>query len=310
MSDFEETSWIDVNKNGDQEGKQIDILDENSAELIKVLQNVKVPGRGRKGRARGGTSNRAGSGRGKQAKKRKVSPLNDSITSNMEENINNDKLTENEILIQLLGEIKGLRTDIAKIDTRLNKIEDHLLAIDTRINDLERENVDFKEKLKEKEKQIKELHYKFESYEQREKQLELIISSPGVTSSSEATFKGNVIKLMKDKLKLSEDFLSRFSYRRIGQDGKWRALLKAQNYQDRIEIFQTTRLMKPTQFFVNESLIKSREDLHYRVRKYKKDNNLHYSNYSFKGEIFIKMNKTGQPIRIQDMSDIVKLFEK
>ena len=240
---------------------------------MKVLKNVKVPGRGRRGR--GGNNYRTSTNRGKQTKKRKMSPLNDSLLSNkeiLEENTNNDNQTENEILIQLLGEVKGLRADIAKIDNRLNKIDDHLLAIDTRINDLEKENSHFKEKLTEKDKQIRELNYKFESFEQREKQLELIVSSPEVNSSSEATFKDNVIKIMKDKLRLSDNFLSRFSYRRIGQDGKWRALLKAQNYQGRIYIFQTTRLLKPAHFYVNESLIKSHED--YKVRKYKKDNNV------------------------------------
>lgn len=306
MSDTEDASWIDVNKHGDGEGNQIEFIDENSRKLMKVLKNVKVPVRGKRGR---GGNNRIGNN--SRGKKRKISPINDRSVSHQEtqgEIFSEDNASQNEILIQLLSEIKGLRADIAKIDNRLNNIDAHLVAVDNRLNDLENENHQLKGKLKENDRQIKDLNYKFESVEQREKHLELIVSSPEVTSLSEAAFQGGVIQIMKDKLKLSADFLSRFSYRRIGKDGKWRALLTAQNYQDRIEIFQTTRRMKPANFYVNESLIKTREDLHYKVRQFRKNNNLNFSDYSFKGEIFIKINKTGKPMKIRDISEIAGLL--
>ena len=207
--------------------------------------------------------------------------------------------------MELLTEIKGLRNDVSKMQTQLSTIETTLASFDMRINSLEKENQSLKKQLNYRDVEMNKLHYKIDSIDQRGKQLELIVSSPEVPSSSEETFKDEMKGLLKNKLKITDNFLSRLSFRRIGQDGQRKALITAANLDDKIELLKTARLLKPPNFYVTESLIKARNELFYNVRKFKKDNNLTYLAYSFHGEIYVKFSKNGQPLKVTVFSDIV-----
>ena len=271
-------SWTDIGTEP--------ILDKRkTAQYLRVLKSATVPG---PSKATGKNTR----------KKRKMSPPKD----------NSNQLSQgNDLFNELINEIKGLRSDIHVIKTKLTSIETTLTTFDTRLMALENENKLLRDELLIKDKQMTEFRYDIDSIEQKSKQFEVIISSPEIASLNEAVFKDEMIELAKKKLKLSENFLSRFSFRRIGKDGDWRALLTASNIENRNELLKTAKTVRPLNFYVSECLIKARQELYYNARKFKKDNNLELSIYTYYGEIFVKRNKTDKPRKVKSKLDIQNL---
>lgn len=296
-----ESDYDTIESEGEQQGPSTlrkNDLDKQTQELIKVLKEVPAMASknyGKKGPRKPNVATK---------KKRKLgSPNSTELTSD-----NELSESQNNLLAALLEEVKGLRQVTSAIDTRLSNIENNLGLITARLNTLEEENKQMKDELKEKDKLLANVTYKFDSIEQKERRFQLIISSPVLSSFEEDKFKDKTINHIMDKLSLSNDFLRRFSYRRIGRDGYRRALVEAKNQEDRLELLKTARLIKPDNFYIAESLIKSREDLLYELRRQKKDKGLNFLAYSFKGEIFAKTAPSSNPYKIMNSADITRFF--
>ena len=252
-------------------------------------------------------------------KKRKISPSGDNNTGQTDQ-VSHPNQGFNDAFSEILNEIKELRQDTndlrqelrqdtSRIDNRLENIERSLVIAENKLITLEKDNKCLRDNLEKKDKEIQELKYRVDSIEQRERRFQLVVSSPEILSLGEDNFKDRVVEMLVAKLRLTKDYLdSRFSVRRIGKEDNRRALLTASSLEDKINLIKTTRKEKPNGLFMGDSLIKSREDLFYNIRKYRRDNKLKFSAFSFKGDIYIKKEEEDEPVCIRSKNEIEKLF--
>ena len=219
----------------------------------------------------------------------------------------NDDNVGNDVLVDILNELKGLRCEVSTMNARLTRLEDYFKSVDTRVEKLEQDNKALRKDLLTKDGEISKLKYQFDSIEQDKIHLDLIASGPEIASLCEATFKDDALGVIKTKLQLSDDFLARFSVKRVGAEGKLRARLAAQNKDDFTEMFKTVKTAKPEDFYLSESLTKYRQDIFYKIRKFRKDNNLQFSAYSYRGDLYVKLDPNGNSHKVFSLSDVQKL---
>lgn len=272
-------------------------FDAQTRNLMDFMSKLNVPSSSKS--TRGKSSGRGARGKGNIAKRKRQSPS---------KGTSGDVDEGGDVLNAILEEMKGIRGDIAEVKVDVAEINGKFDAFEERIMALERENCILKNELKKKDVQLCDMSDRIDGVEQRERHLEIVVSSPDLSSLSEDNFKDSFVALAAGKLQLSRDFLSRFSVRRVGREGRRRALLLAPSHGDRSELFAAARTVRPANFYVSDSLIKSREDLFYEIRKYKRDNNLHFSAYSYRGEIYCKRNQNSNPVKVKSVDEVKSMF--
>ena len=263
-----------------------DFADETSLKLMKALQSVQVKGK-----------------RGRPPKKRKrPSPLcgkQPAAGSSRPPQVNQGEDVYS-VFNELLNEIRAMRSDIADLKTNVRDLNTKLTAI-------EEVNAKLLDSNRNKDKKIAELESRVDTLEQHAKKGQVIVSSPAISSLGEENFQDVIRGMLASKLRLSQNVLDRFSIRRIGAEGKRRALVTTKTDEDRLSIFAAARTIKPTDFYINESLTRTRDQLYYDVRMHKKNTNGNYSVYTFHGNIFIRKDSNSKPVLIKTMDDLTKL---
>ncbi len=116
-------------------------------------------------------------------------------------------------------------------------------------------------------------------------------------------------RLVSSKLKISENKTARYSYRKLGK-GSQTVLVTVDDLQDRSAIFRAARTIKPDSFFVSESLIHSKQQLFYELRKMKRDSRCFHSVFCFKGQLYIKRNIDGNKILICSIEQANEIISK
>ena len=168
---------------------------------------------------------------------------------------------------------------------------------------LKETNDSLKRKIKTRDEEIVDLRFRLENLEQREKQNEVVVSCPSIESMDKENFSQPMVNLLKDKLDMSDDELSQFSFRKIGR----RALVTVPSAVLRRGVFAAARSRRPRNFFVNESLTPTRSKFFYEVRSFLKTLPDKMITYTMFGVVYIKKNKTSDPVVIKSLDDL-KLF--
>lgn len=272
-------------------------LDAKTIELVDFMRRLSSPTPAKSSRGRG--SGRAGRAKVTASRKNRASLEND---------LSADVSVNEDILRGMMEEMKGIRGDLAAVLTKVTNLDTKFNEMEKRLSSLETENRTLKDNLKMKDVELRDLGGRMDNIEQQGKSLEVIVSSPDLSALSEINFKENFVALSAGKLRLSNEFLNRFSVRRVGKDGRMKALLRAPDHKARSELFTAARTVKPDRYYVNDSLIKSRDDLFYKIRKFKRDNNLNFSVYSFKGDICCKRDRESNSVKVHSIEEVIAKF--
>ena len=112
-----------------------------------------------------------------------------------------------------------------------------------------------------------------------------------------------MVDLVARTLHIDRRSLSNVSFQKIGITRK-KALVTAPMYRDRAALFTAAKTVKPRNFFVNECLIESREQLLYEARKLKKEKNKSFRVYSYGGEIYYRKDQNSDPILLKSITQL------
>ena len=117
-----------------------------------------------------------------------------------------------------------------------------------------------------------------------------------------------MINLLCDELDLHWEFLNRFTFHRIGNDGT-RILMTALDSLDRRELFIRAKTLKVRNLFVNDNLTKDRAQFFFELRMMRKSKEI-YSVNSYNGELYVKINEKSPRILARNMDQIKNEIRK
>ncbi len=182
----------------------------------------------------------------------------------------------------------------------------------TKISNLEKENGSLKSQMATNDGKISELESRCDRLENQSRLNEVIVTGAAVSSEGE-NLKDSMVDLLSNTLKIPRSKLQKYDFKKIGR-GSNTVAVKVPDKSDKIAMFSAARLLKPQHLFVNESLIKSRRDLFYELRKMKRESiaagqRTFHSVFSLKGEIFIrKTEHSTNIIQVRSISDLDGMF--
>lgn len=269
----------------DDEYSSVDECTDAAAnKIVKALKSVQVP------------KTPAGNKRGRPLKGKKAKNGGSPTPSNLSTSTDQDQ--------DLIAIFTNLLKDIKVIKNEVCDLNAYVKDLSKRVTTLENENKTLKDSNKMKDVKIKELENRVDAIEQREKRYQVIVSSPEISSMCNENFGDNIKGQMAQKLGLSKNILDRFTYKRIGIEGKRKALVTVNNDEERSVIFVAAKTTKPNNFFINDALTKNRDQLFFSIRQHKKTNNDIHSVFTIKGNVYIKMTSTSNPVLIKSMDDL------
>ena len=306
--------------------------------IFEALDNVNVPSLSQRSRDRGRPRGR---GRGYKTAGRARGGKTSTISANankfnelekMIKSVMDSVTTLNKTVNEIHTAVHDVRENISQLQHENNLFKQDLNEVHEKISQLQQENNSVKQDLNVKHENIcqlqretnflkqdfklsneknKALEIRINKLEQRERRDQIVISSPVINSISDTSFQTEMVKLTATTLKLrpeTTDTLKKFSFRKIGQeDGKKSALVTIPNQNVKAELFKAARKIRPTNFFVNEALIKERQRLFYEARRIKKETKSNFSVFTFRGDIFIKKTKDSDPVEINFDADILAM---
>ena len=116
---------------------------------------------------------------------------------------------------------------------------------------IEKENRDLKAQVATYHVQIGELRDRIDTVEQSERRNHLILTDPSIANTSEG-FGDKVRFLLKERLKVNHSILGRVKIRKIGTAEKPKALVVADNSEDKVEIFRLAKVNRSSNLYINE----------------------------------------------------------
>lgn len=201
--------------------------------------------------------------------------------------------------------LEGIDNMNKKFDLLLSRVEDLI----PRVKHLEDENTSLKKKMALDETRIIGLENRLDDLEQATRDKHLLISSPEIDFASSDLI-SSTVDLISSKLHISKDLFIGTKAQKFGSKGTT-VLLTLNNPTLRPTLFKNVRKVKPDNLYINEFLIKKRENIYRQLREKKKmDNKLFFSVFTFHGKIYLKKYKTSDKILIQSVGDAEKLFNK
>ena len=132
---------------------------------------------------------------------------------------------------------------------------------------------------------------------------EKIIVTCKLEKNKNISIKENLCKSLSKKLKLPLAVVDIASAEPFGNmENKY--IIKVPNFTVKTMLFRAVKLTKPKDLFLNEFLIKARQNLFFELRQMRKNGEL-YSVYSFNGQLFVKYSLDGPSFRVKSLNDIM-----
>ena len=289
---------------------------ENIEKIKAILQNAPAPASTPK------YATKSSKPRGRPARKGNAPELNNQqcryILPNELQELISGLITEmremKASLISVRREFSTLIISVESLKKENESLKQELKQSDLRIKQLEEKavnepNVDLKHQLMQSDLRVKELEERADRREKMERAHDIVISSDKISKLPDAYFIRDAIRITSSTLKIPPQYLSQFRCKQIGhENGKKRALFTIPDVNFGKAMFNNARRIKPKGFFINESLIPSRENLFYEARKMKKDSNSKCSIYTSLGEVYGRKHGEADPVHITSAVDILAIL--
>jgi exosome complex exonuclease DIS3/RRP44 len=214
------------------------------------------------------------------------------------------------------GKKNSIQNILDGIYKRLEGYEEQTKAA-AKINTLEKKVSELNKELSKKNKKIDDyeirllkLEEKNDNKKQVKRENELIMIGSGVKTDS-PNLEESTAKFIKDVLEVPS--AEHFKYKKIV--GKSKSFIKiiVPSTKDKIALLQASRIKRPSNIFINESLTKQRQELLYNARKMKREaknadnTNIFFSVFTFRGDIYIKKSKDGEKVLVKNIIDLQNL---
>lgn len=273
-------------------------IQEDTEKIYTELEAAKVPS------FKGKVIVKRGPGRPPKRKKRKIcNNLTKGATgsSGVSHSRDMNKSDESSLFDLIRDLTKEVREQGIHMGKKIDELTDKITA-------LERTNQRLNDELIKKDQMISELRDRVDRLEKKERVNHVLIDSPAIESMAEKVFKAEMVKLLAVNLKIPPATLDRFSYAKIGNQGKKKALVIVGGPEDRAKLFSSAKTNKPDGLYVHESLIPSRGKLFYDIRQYRKNSSADFIIYTYYGDVFFKRNKEAQAKRVHSLDDVKRLL--
>ena len=149
-----------------------------------------------------------------------------------------------------------------------------------------------------------ELLDRVDRLEMKERVNKLLVDSPAIDSMPDADFKAKMTTLLSTELKLPPATLAHYTYRKIGKQGRKRALITLRSTEDRAQFFAAARTLKPANLYINEALTPAKSRLLYEIRQFKKNSSTPFYVYTHFGEIFVKLDRNSNPVKVVNLEQV------
>ena len=213
-------------------------------------------------------------------------------------------------LDKLEQENKDLNSKVTTVIARLDQLEQEnrnlhskINTASTRIDQLQQENQVLRQTVNDKDRKIEDLNTRAANLEFKEPSDKLVITSPSITAMNEDNLKNEAVQLISANLKIAPTKLSTFAYMRAGKQ-KDKIIVSSVKGDDRAAFFTASRTIRPQNFYVNEFLTREQSKLFYDIRQYRKNNNLEFIVYTFKGDVYVKKQVTDSPKPVRSVSEV------
>ena len=229
--------------------------------------------------------------------------------------------SSNGLLIESINRLSIVVQELnSKVDTfgmQLHATTDALSAALCRVSQLEDINNRLQGNLNILRVENGSLSMRLDAIEQRQRDNFVILNGPRATegldqTNSNSEYTGNissnfVTAKIKDNLKIDIPSESIVKVNFLGKDRK-RILVELQNSNIKGQILSKISKVKPPHFFVNEFLTPRRSTLFYKLRRMQKGSTKRFhSAFTFKGDIFYKLNESSPKVRISSEADLLDL---
>ena len=258
-----------------------------------------------------------------------TSQFNETHNKNVQElsDSTNELRKTNSLLTQLADRLESLESRQTQIEKRQHELEDRVVRIENSITDvdeftsrfvtLESHVKDLTQTNIQNNYNIRKLRYENEEELQRSYNLKLILSCKLQLAAradenephSAAEMKEIQVKVrecMSTSLDLDLSLFDDMIVRPLRIDNISKFLIVLPDFRLRIKIFSSLGKMKPKDFYIQEYLVKRREQLLYDLRQMVKSNDkLLTSTYTRDGELFLKYAGNQKPTLIREINPIL-----
>ena len=219
-----------------------------------------------------------------------------------------DTLTRS--LITLSKQIGLMRNENAKSNNifreltgKVHKLEQSNAVICGQVRHLENDNAQLRTEIRKLTERLDASEEKTDDLEQNTLSCSLTLRCEVPPPSEGATVTMADVKMfVKNKLKLADDDMGKFSIRKLGQTDNNYAI-HVDSYNLKGLMFKKCKEEKPADFYIGEFLTKKRHKLMYDLRQLKSTDRRIERIFSFNGKVFIRKTGTAQPIPIKKVSD-------
>jgi hypothetical protein len=158
----------------------------------------------------------------------------------------------------------------------------------------------------ENERRLTRAEYNATRTSQISRKNQFVLKCPEI-DTTDANFANVAAELLANKLRLSPQKLRRHKYEKLGKSSNSTVIVTVEVFNDRKEVFDAVRAVKPNRLSINPFLLPEKSKLLYEARQIKRNpdniNKIHRV-FSFRGEIYIQYNRNGDRRLIRNISDI------